>query len=181
MLPRATLLSKVEWHLTVMHNPLLVVGRRLLDRKLQKVSNGHTNPCYQKKYEVSYLCLLSARWLCAKLAKAGFFFYPSQTNPDNCACFLCHRSIDAWEEGDDPLKEHLKHSPNCGWAIVASIEAQDEELSREFPASLRMVEARTATFAGKWPHEAKRGWKCKTKQVWAVCYPCNHLYWQGNS
>lgn len=100
-----------------------------------------------------------------ELAKAGFFFYPSQTNPDNCACFLCHRSIDAWEEGDDPLKEHLKHSPNCGWAIVASIEAQDEELSREFPASLRMVEARTATFAGKWPHEAKRGWKCKTKQL----------------
>ncbi|THV48897.1 hypothetical protein BGAL_0222g00170 [Botrytis galanthina] len=100
-----------------------------------------------------------------ELAKAGFFFYPSQANPDNCACFLCHRSIDAWEEGDDPLKEHLKHSPNCGWAIVASIEAQDEELSREFPASLRMVEARTATFAGRWPHEAKRGWKCKTKQL----------------
>ncbi|KAF7922854.1 uncharacterized protein EAE97_011018 [Botrytis byssoidea] len=100
-----------------------------------------------------------------ELAKAGFFYYPSQSNPDNCACFLCHRSIDAWEEGDDPLKEHLKHSPNCGWAIVASIEAQDEELSREFPASLRMVEARTATFAGKWPHEAKRGWKCKTKQL----------------
>ncbi|KAF7945165.1 hypothetical protein EAE96_009944 [Botrytis aclada] len=100
-----------------------------------------------------------------ELAKAGFFYYPSQANPDNCACFLCHRSIDAWEEGDDPLKEHLKHSPNCGWAIVASIEAQDEELSREFPASLRMVEARTATFAGKWPHEAKRGWKCKTKQL----------------
>ncbi|TGO17514.1 hypothetical protein BTUL_0017g00950 [Botrytis tulipae] len=114
--------------------------------------------------------LKSLKWphkslLPEELAKAGFFYYPSQSNPDNCACFLCHRSIDAWEEGDDPLKEHLKHSPNCGWAIVASIEAQDEELSREFPASLRMVEARTATFAGKWPHEAKRGWKCKTKQL----------------
>lgn len=100
-----------------------------------------------------------------QLAKAGFFYYPSQDNPDNCACFLCHRSIDAWEEGDDPLVEHLKHSPNCGWATVAAIEAQDEELSKEFPASLRMVEARTATFAGRWPHEAKRGWKCKTKQL----------------
>ncbi|QSZ32778.1 hypothetical protein DSL72_002357 [Monilinia vaccinii-corymbosi] len=100
-----------------------------------------------------------------QLAKAGFFYYPSQDSPDNCACFLCHRSIDSWEEGDDPLVEHLKHSPNCGWAIVASIEAQGNDLSREYPASVRMVEARTATFAGMWPHEAKRGWKCKTKQL----------------
>ncbi|RAL66640.1 hypothetical protein DID88_006327 [Monilinia fructigena] len=100
-----------------------------------------------------------------QLAKAGFFYYPSQASPDNCACFLCHRSIDSWEEGDDPLVEHLKHSPNCGWAIVASIEAHDKELSLEYPASVKMVEARTATFAGRWPHEAKRGWKCKTKQL----------------
>ncbi|ESZ93352.1 hypothetical protein SBOR_6279 [Sclerotinia borealis F-4128] len=100
-----------------------------------------------------------------QLAKAGFFYYPSQASPDNCACFLCHRSIDSWEEGDDPLVEHLKHSPNCGWAVVASIEAQDRDLNNEYPASLRMVEARTATFAGIWPHEAKRGWKCKTKQL----------------
>ncbi|KAI9651229.1 hypothetical protein NHQ30_001267 [Ciborinia camelliae] len=74
-------------------------------------------------------------------------------------------SIDAWEEGDDPLVEHLKHSPNCGWATVAAIEAQDRSLSTEYPASMRMVEARTATFAGRWPHESKRGWKCKTKQL----------------
>ncbi|KAA8564323.1 hypothetical protein MFRU_043g00370 [Monilinia fructicola] len=100
-----------------------------------------------------------------QLAKAGFFYYPSQASPDNCACFLCHRSIDSWEEGDDPLVEHLKHSPNCGWAIVASIEAQDKDLCLEYPASVKMVEARTATFAGRWPHEAKRGWKCKTKQL----------------
>lgn len=75
------------------------------------------------------------------------------------------------------MKEHLKHSPNCGWATVAAIEAQDEELSNEFPASLRMVEARTATFAGKWPHEAKRGWKCKTKQVRAeLSFICDGTY-----
>jgi hypothetical protein len=28
-----------------------------------------------------------------------------------------------------------------------------------------MIEARKATFADKWPHESKRGWKCKVKQV----------------
>lgn len=100
-----------------------------------------------------------------KLARAGFFHYPTQNSPDNAACFLCHRSLDGWEKGDDPLVEHLKHSPGCGWAIVATIEKQDGNFSLEYPSSTRMIEARKATFANKWPHENKKGWKCKTKQV----------------
>jgi len=28
-----------------------------------------------------------------------------------------------------------------------------------------MIEARKATFGKLWPHEGKKGWKCKTKQV----------------
>jgi hypothetical protein len=75
--------------------------------------------------------------------------------------------LDGWEKDDDPLAEHLKHSPDCGWAIVASIGKQHNELSEENPASERMVEARKATFSNLWPHEGKKGWKCKTKQV---CY-----------
>ena len=74
-------------------------------------------------------------------------------------------SLDAWGKHDDPLVEHLKHSPECGWAIVAMIERQDGVLSEESPASRRMIEARKATFADKWPHESKKGWKCKTRQV----------------
>jgi hypothetical protein len=101
----------------------------------------------------------------AKLAKAGFFYYPILVNPDNVACFLCHKNIDGWEKGDDPQVEHLKHSPDCGWAIVATIEKQDGQLSEEYPCSTRMIEARKATFADKWPHEGKKGWKCKVKQV----------------
>ncbi|KAH9221287.1 hypothetical protein DL95DRAFT_519313 [Leptodontidium sp. 2 PMI_412] len=100
-----------------------------------------------------------------ELAKAGFFYHPLQTNPDNVACFLCHRSLDGWEEDDDPLAEHLKHSPDCGWAIVATIEKQDGVLSVEYPLSLTMIAARKATFADKWPHEGKKGWKCKVKQM----------------
>lgn len=60
----------------------------------------------------------------------------------------------------------MKHSPDCGWAIVATIEKGDGELSEEYPATARMREARKATFADKWPHESKKGWKCKVKQVW---------------
>jgi len=83
-------------------------------------------------------------------------------------CFLCHKALDSWEEGDDPLVEHLKLSSDCGWAIVASIEAQDGQLSYEYPLSEKMIEARKATFADRWPHDAKKGWKCKTKQVWGL-------------
>ncbi|RDL33796.1 uncharacterized protein BP5553_08164 [Venustampulla echinocandica] len=100
-----------------------------------------------------------------EFANAGFFYYPGQANPDNAVCFLCHYSLDGWEENDDPLVEHLKHSPDCGWAIVAAIGRQDEELSSEYPSSTRMIAARKATFTNKWPHEGKKGWKCKVKQM----------------
>lgn len=74
--------------------------------------------------------------------------------------------MDGWEEDDDPLAEHLKHCPDCGWAIVASIEAGlVKEFSQEYPYSERMLEARKATFGDKWPHEAKEGWQCKIKNV----------------
>ncbi|KAI3556976.1 AT hook domain-containing protein [Colletotrichum abscissum] len=99
------------------------------------------------------------------LAKAGFVWRPFPENPDNVACFLCNKSLDGWEEGDKPLEEHLKHSPECGWAIVAGIEANLNGLSSEDPSSTRMIAARKATFDGRWPHEGKRGWKNKIKQL----------------
>jgi hypothetical protein len=73
--------------------------------------------------------------------------------------------MDGWEDGDDPISEHVKHSPSCGWAIVASIEAGLEEYKQEDPSHPALVQARKATFADRWPHDGKRGWKCKTKQV----------------
>ncbi|KAL3427523.1 AT hook domain-containing protein [Phlyctema vagabunda] len=100
-----------------------------------------------------------------EMANAGFFFYPTQANPDNVACFLCHSSLDGWQKGDDPLAEHLTHSPECGWAIVASINAHDKVFSKMNPASSTMIAARRATFANQWPHENKKGWKCKAKQM----------------
>ncbi|OHX00424.1 AT hook domain-containing protein [Colletotrichum incanum] len=100
-----------------------------------------------------------------ELAKAGFVWRPFPDNPDNVACFLCNKSLDGWEEGDKPLEEHLKHSPDCGWAIVAGIEANLNDLASEDPTSTRMIVARKATFDGRWPHEGKRGWKNKIKQL----------------
>ncbi|KAH7150134.1 hypothetical protein B0J13DRAFT_673863 [Dactylonectria estremocensis] len=101
----------------------------------------------------------------ASLAHAGFFYNPSPANPDNATCFLCHKGLDGWEAGDDPLLEHLKHSPDCGWAIVAAIEAELGDHAKEDPSQPYMKEARKATFAGRWPHDSKKAWKCKTKQL----------------
>lgn len=100
-----------------------------------------------------------------QLAAAGFYHYPTQESPDNVVCFHCTRSMCGWEEEDDPFVEHLKLSPQCGWAIVASIEAKDSETVLENPLSARMIEARKSTFGDRWPHEGKKGWKCKVKQV----------------
>ncbi|KAK4134498.1 hypothetical protein BT67DRAFT_441675 [Trichocladium antarcticum] len=99
------------------------------------------------------------------LAHAGFFFEPHPKSPDNVVCFLCNKSLDGWEEGDSPLEEHLRHSPTCGWAINAAIEAGHGNYGKIHPLDPAMTEARKATFAGRWPYESKRGFKCKTKKL----------------
>ncbi|KAH6659026.1 hypothetical protein BKA67DRAFT_685634 [Truncatella angustata] len=99
------------------------------------------------------------------LARAGFYFDPTPDYPDNAVCFLCHKMIGGWEDGDDPLQEHLRLSPHCGWAIVTAIEAALGDYNADDPSHPDMMQARKATFAQRWPHEAKRGWKCKTKQM----------------
>ncbi|KYK59236.1 Inhibitor of Apoptosis domain containing protein [Drechmeria coniospora] len=99
------------------------------------------------------------------LARAGFYFDPRPESTDHVVCFLCDKGLDGWESGDDPLLEHLNHVSHCGWAIVAAIEAEIGDHAEQDPNQPYMVEARKATFAGRWPHEGKKGWKCKTKQL----------------
>ncbi|RYO84908.1 hypothetical protein DL762_005432 [Monosporascus cannonballus] len=98
-------------------------------------------------------------------ARAGFYFDPTPEYPDNTVCFLCSRKIGGWEDGDNPFEEHLRLSPNCGWAIVAAIEVGLGDYGLDDPTQPQMIEARKATFGGRWPHEGKRGWKCKIKQL----------------
>ncbi|KAI9158275.1 Protein bir1 [Paramyrothecium foliicola] len=75
----------------------------------------------------------------ASLASAGFYFSPSPENPDNTVCFLCGNGLDGWESGDDPLDEHLKHAPNCGWAIVAAIEVELGDYCLQDPSLPEML------------------------------------------
>jgi hypothetical protein len=93
--------------------------------------------------------------------------------------------LDGWESQDVPLQEHLAHSANCSIALSLSVSAKTEERD---PMSPELVDARTSTFGDMWPHEHKKGWKPKVKQMveagWAydpspadedgaTCYYCN--------
>jgi hypothetical protein len=83
-------------------------------------------------------------------------------------CFLCRKGLDGWEEDDNPVEEHLKHSADCGWAVNTYIEQKSEEQKRDNngdPLSERMIAARKATFEDRWPHEGKKGWLCKVTKV----------------
>ncbi|KAI4283675.1 MAG: hypothetical protein L6R35_005087 [Caloplaca aegaea] len=106
----------------------------------------------------------------AQLAKAGFYYKPSSAAPDNTVCYLCHSSLDGWEENDSPVGEHLSFSPDCGWAVIARIEQDidDGKMDQQDPMDESLVNARKMTFGINWPHEDKRGWVCKTQKVRAA-------------
>ncbi len=72
--------------------------------------------------------------------------------------------MDGWEEDDNAVVEHLKHSPGCGWAINMDIEQQVAD-KLDDPLSEELLNARKMTFGLNWPHENKRGWVCKTQKV----------------
>ncbi|KAG9740274.1 hypothetical protein KCU75_g16207, partial [Aureobasidium melanogenum] len=120
-----------------------------------------------------------------ELARAGFFFKPAPDSDDNVQCFHCAVKLDGWESQDVPLQEHLAHSAHCSYALSLSVSDKAEERD---PMSPELVEARTSTFGDMWPHEHKKGWKPKVKQMveagWAydpspadedgaTCFYCN--------
>ncbi|KAL4876281.1 hypothetical protein BJY04DRAFT_231747 [Aspergillus karnatakaensis] len=110
----------------------------------------------------------------AELAHAGFFYNPYETNPDNTTCFLCRRALDGWEEEDNPITEHLKHAPDCGWAVMMDIQQRSSNPAEiEDPTSERISQARLSTFGESWPHEGKKGWLCQPEKMaeggWFFC------------
>lgn len=86
-------------------------------------------------------------------------------------CFLCERALDGWEEDDNPIAEHLKHSPDCGWAIMMDIQQHSSNPAEiEDPTSPAIAEARRATFGSSWPHDGKSGWLCQSDKVFSVLF-----------
>ncbi|KAI4228355.1 MAG: hypothetical protein L6R36_001714 [Xanthoria steineri] len=103
----------------------------------------------------------------AQLAKAGFFYNPNASSPDNTTCYLCHENLDGWEDDDDAIEEHANLSQGCGWAAIARIEKHIEDGTgeQEDPMNEKLLDARRMTFGANWPHENKKGWICKTEKL----------------
>lgn len=75
-----------------------------------------------------------------------------------------------WEENDDPAKEHVNHTKECGWALNKCINYHSRTDSSQIyePQSAVMNKAREDTFSDWWPHEKKRGWVGKIKKMAAA-------------
>ncbi|KAI1617215.1 baculoviral IAP repeat-containing 2/3/4 [Exophiala viscosa] len=102
-----------------------------------------------------------------ELARAGFYYKPSKESNDNTECYLCQRSLNGWEPDDDPVQEHLKHASDCGWVILMDA-VQNGSIdvdAMEDPTGQHFAQARTDTFSIGWPHEGKRGWTCKIRNM----------------
>ncbi|XP_065887322.1 baculoviral IAP repeat-containing protein 5.2-A-like [Dysidea avara] len=52
-----------------------------------------------------------------KVAEAGFYYVNG--TEDTTVCVVCQKELEGWEEGDSPLKEHQKHSPDCPFLTIA--------------------------------------------------------------
>ncbi|KAF2403912.1 hypothetical protein EJ06DRAFT_579828 [Trichodelitschia bisporula] len=118
-----------------------------------------------------------------ELARAGFFYRPEHDKLDNTQCFMCFVQIVDWEPTDIPSVEHLKCQPACGWAINSDIGnrlALGEEVDHD-PMAEEFLEARKDTFTDAWPHEQKKGWKCKIAKMASAgwCYDPSPEYEDG--
>lgn len=153
------------WRPSTQHIRLLRRGHRT--QKARELCGGRTKSPRPLRYSITSTVFYDLRADDDQLARAGFFYRPSSSSPDNTTCYLCGSSLDGWEENDDAVVEHLKHAPDCGWAVTIAIEQDVESgsYSLEDPMSERIVAARRMTFGSKWPHESKKGWVCKIKKV----------------
>ncbi|OZJ02678.1 hypothetical protein BZG36_04054 [Bifiguratus adelaidae] len=119
-------------------------------------------------------------------ARAGFYFDPSPDSDDSVRCFICGKSMEAWEPDDDPLQEHSARAPGCPWvqlgfpvaaearmaftdADVLKVNLKDE---RTFPKGKHMEDVRYRTFGDRWPHEGRKGYPRRrglAKAGWYFC------------
>ncbi|KAI9358329.1 hypothetical protein DFJ73DRAFT_622285 [Zopfochytrium polystomum] len=110
-----------------------------------------------------------------ELADAGFFFAPTDANPDAVKCFLCGACIEDWQAiVKDPLAAHEQEAPSCPLVLQKAAAAEDEPARGNFQELLQsrfqpfdeiMVKAREDTFAVGWPHRGRKGWLCTTKMM----------------
>lgn len=88
------------------------------------------------------------------LAKAGFY---SKYENDTVTCAFCNVEIGNWEEGDDPMVDHRKWSPQCRFVA--------REISAEIGRQLMSLRGRDQDVCGStteyFPNSFPENEKCK--------------------
>lgn len=95
------------------------------------------------------------------LVKFGFFYLRTS---DHVACIFCRGIVGAWEEGDEPLSEHMKHFPNCPFVqgiSCGNIKASESNSSHE---SEKLMQIREKNHSGK-DYCTRRIEKCGNSKV----------------
>ncbi|KAL2312401.1 Protein bir1 [Schizosaccharomyces pombe] len=97
------------------------------------------------------------------LATVGFYYNPisesnSEERLDNVTCYMCTKSFYDWEDDDDPLKEHITHSPSCPWAYILS----SKNNPNQNPQAAALTKCREQTFVDKvWPYTNRPDYHCE--------------------
>ncbi|CAL1267482.1 unnamed protein product [Larinioides sclopetarius] len=64
----------------------------------------------------------------SKMAEAGFFHCPTESEPDLVQCYVCFKELDGWESTDEPWAEHFSHSKDC---LFAQLKKPQKDLTIE--------------------------------------------------
>ncbi|KRT86506.1 hypothetical protein AMK59_2078 [Oryctes borbonicus] len=123
------------------------------------------------------------------LAKNGFYY---RGKGDNVICIFCGVEIADWEQGDDPIKEHRKYSPDCKLLDSLQIDAAMKRPPKGIDEcgcvigrkpkinKFESLEARFLTFED-WPISMKQTGKAMAQAGFyytgngdkVICYSCN--------
>jgi len=63
------------------------------------------------------------------MTAAGFYHVPDPVEKDTARCFYCCRTICGFEEGDDPVEEHLRRTKDCKYAKYGNIKDLQSSLT----------------------------------------------------
>jgi E3 ubiquitin-protein ligase XIAP len=122
------------------------------------------------------------------LAEAGFYYKGVR---DSVQCFFCSVAVEAWDPGDIPIEEHIKHSPGCLFAKTILERRQLQQSSfpklQESIESMNSYEQRLASFS-QWPQDspvsaldlAQAGFYSSGKGDKVTCFSCGGMLrnWQ---
>ena len=74
------------------------------------------------------------------MASAGFYYDPIEIDSDQVTCSYCSLSLQGWEKGDDPLKEHVSRKPKCCFMKFFPQGQTNNEIKENFQENHLIVE-----------------------------------------